>query len=256
MSLFDTHAHLNDPRFDEDRAQVLENMREAGVSLCLCVGADRESSETAVALAQAHEGIWAAVGVHPHSAKDFDETYEPWLRETLKRPKVQALGEIGLDYHYDLSPRETQRAVFARQLDLAAELDVPTILHVREAHGDVLDTLRPRRGKLPPLVLHCYSGTWETAKAYLALGCYLSLAGPVTFKKAPNLQDVARNAPLDRLLVETDSPYLAPEPKRGHRNEPAFVAHTARRVAELRGMDYEALCAGTLENGKRFFRIP
>lgn len=256
MSLFDTHSHLNDPRFDEDRERVLENMCGAGVTLCLCVGSDRDSSEGAVALAQAYEGIYAAVGVHPHSAKDFDETYEPWLRELLRQPKVQALGEIGLDYHYDFSPRETQRAVFARQLDLAAELDVPAILHVREAHGDVLEALRARRGKLPPTVLHCFSGSWETAKAYLALGCYLSLAGPVTFKKAPNLQEVAQNAPLDRLLVETDCPYLAPEPRRGRRNEPAYVAHIARRVAELRGMDYEALCAGTLENGKRFFRIP
>lgn len=255
MGLFDTHAHPTDGRFDSDREQVLSRMRETGM-LCMCVGADMESSAQSVALARENEGIYAAVGVHPHDAKTFTQADVPQLTAWLtQEPKVKALGEIGLDYYYDLSPRDVQRDVFARQLDLAYDLGKPVILHVRDAHGDTLDVLRAQAGRLPHCVLHCCSASWESAKVYLNLGCMISFAGPVTFKRSVHLQEVARNVPLDRLMIETDSPYLAPEPVRGRRNEPANVSHICRFVASLRDMDAQALCDVTRENGKRFYGI-
>lgn len=255
MGLFDTHAHPTDGRFDSDREQVLSRMRETGV-LCMCVGADMESSAQSVALARENEGIYAAVGVHPHDAKTFTQADVPQLTAWLtQEPKVKALGEIGLDYYYDLSPRDVQRDVFARQLDLAYDLGKPVILHVRDAHGDTLDVLRAQAGRLPHCVLHCCSASWESAKVYLNLGCMISFAGPVTFKRSVHLQEVARNVPLDRLMIETDSPYLAPEPVRGRRNEPANVSHICRFIASLRDMDAQVLCDVTRENGKRFYGI-
>lgn len=255
MGLFDTHAHPTDGRFDSDREQVLSRMREMDM-LCMCVGADMESSAQSVALARESEGIYAAVGVHPHDAKTFTEADVPQLTAWLtQEPKVKALGEIGLDYYYDLSPRDVQRDVFARQLDLAYELGKPVILHVRDAHGDTLDVLRAQAGRLPHCVLHCCSASWESVKIYLNLGCMISFAGPVTLKRSVHLHEVARNVPLDRLMIETDSPYLAPEPVRGRRNEPANVSHICRFVAALRGMDAQALCDVTRENGKRFYGI-
>lgn len=256
--LFDTHAHLNDERFTYDggQAALIAALRPAGVELCVCVGADMASSAEVVALSREHDFLYAAVGVHPHDAKAFTEADVPQLTRWLtQEKKVRALGEIGLDYFYDLSPRDVQKEVFSRQLDLAYELGVPACLHVRDAHGDTLDLLRAHRGRLPVMVLHCCSASWESAKVYLDLGCYVSFAGPVTFKKSVNLQEVAKNVPADRLLVETDSPYLAPEPVRGRRNDPRNVAHIARRVAEIRGMEPEALARLTFENGKRFYGI-
>ncbi|MCI7735922.1 MAG: TatD family hydrolase [Clostridiales bacterium] len=253
--LFDTHAHPTDNRFDEDRAEVLARMRE-GSMLCMCVGADMASSAASVALANAYEGIYAAVGVHPHDAKTFTEDDVPVLTRWLtQEPKVRALGEIGLDYYYDLSPRDVQKEVFACQLELAYALGKPVILHIRDAHGDTIDILRAHRDVLPACVVHCCSASWESAKMYLSLGCMISFAGPVTFKRSVNLQEVARNVPLDRLMIETDSPYLAPEPVRGRRNDPCNVAHICRFIAALRGMDAQALCDVTRENGKRFYGI-
>lgn len=255
IGLFDTHAHPTDARFDADREALLARMRE-GDMLCMCVGADMASSAASVELARQEAGIYAAVGVHPHDAKTFTEADVPVLTRWLtQEPKVRALGEIGLDYYYDLSPRDVQREVFARQLELAYTLDKPVILHIRDAHGDTLDILCSHRDALPPCVVHCCSASWESAKIYLSLGCMISFAGPVTFKRSVNLQEVAKNVPLDRLMIETDSPYLAPEPVRGRRNEPPNVAHICRFIAALRGMDAQELCDVTRENGKRFYRI-
>ena len=172
--------------------------------------------------------------------------------------RVAALGEIGLDYYYETSPREVQREVFDRQLELAWTLGKPVILHIREAHGDATDilTARERAGRLPAGVMHCYTGSWESAKTYLRMGLYISFTGAVTFKNAPKVWEVAEKMPLDRLLVETDCPYMAPVPMRGKRNEPAFVAYTARRIAELRGMDEDALAIAAWENGCRLFGLP
>lgn len=255
VGLFDTHAHVNDERFDEDRELLLSRMREADM-LCMCVGADMASSRACVELARREAMIYASVGVHPHDAKEFSEADIPVLTGWLtQEEKVVALGEIGLDYYYDLSPRDVQRDVFARQLDLAYELDKPVILHIRDAHGDTMDILRAHRERLPQCVVHCCSASWESAKVYLSLGCMISFAGPVTFKRSLNLQEVAKNMPLDRLMIETDSPYLSPEPVRGRRNDPRNVAHICRFIAQLRGMDAQALCDVTRENGKRFYRI-
>ena len=254
--LFDTHAHPTDNRFDEDRDTVLARMREWNM-LCVCVGADMPSSAQAVDLARREPGIYASVGVHPHDAKDFTEADIPVLTRWLtQEAKVVALGEIGLDYYYDLSPRDVQKDVFARQLELAYALDKPVILHIRDAHGDSMDLLRAHRDRLPPCVVHCCSASWESAKVYLSLGCMISFAGPVTLKRSAHLHEVAQKMPLDRLMIETDSPYLAPEPVRGRRNEPCNVAHICRFIAQLRGMDAQALCDVTRENGKRFYRIP
>ncbi len=251
---FDSHAHLDDPRFDEDREAVLADMRESGV-LAVCVGSNMPTSAGALAVAEAHDGLWAAVAVHPHDAKDFTDADIDQLTQWAQRPKVKAIGEIGLDYYYDLSPREVQREVFARQLELAVQLGLPAILHIRDAHGDVTDMLRARRGSLPPFVVHCFSGSWESAKGYMDMGAMVSLAGPVSFKKAVNLHEVARNVPLDRLMIETDSPYLSPEPVRGKRNDPRHVAHVAAAVAALRGEPVEVIARATLDNAKRFYRI-
>lgn len=255
--LFDTHAHPTDNRFDEDREALLASMRERGM-LCVCVGADMESSAASVELARREESIYASVGVHPHDAKAFTEDDVPVLTGWLTRePKVVALGEIGLDYYYDLSPRDVQKDVFARQLDLAYELDKPAILHIREAHGDTTDILlaRARAGRMPRGVMHCYTGSWESAKTYLNLGLYISFSGALTFKNAPKLWEVAEKAPLDRLLIETDCPYMAPVPLRGQRNEPAYIAYVCRKLAELREIDEEAAAEATFENGLRVFGL-
>ena len=252
--LFDTHAHLNDSRFDEDREEVLREMEEAGM-LNLCVGADMESSRTGIALAEQHPGLYAAVGVHPHDASSFKETDPEQLTLWLSHPKVVALGEIGLDYYYDLSPREVQRTVFVRQLRLAHELDVPVILHIRDAHGDAIEIMQRLGRDLPRCIVHCSSASWESTQIYLKMGCMISYAGPVTFKRSVRLQEAARQVPEDRLLIETDSPYLAPEPVRGRRNDPRNVQYICRFLAELRGVTPEYLCARTRENGIRFFGL-
>lgn len=254
--LFDTHCHLDDARFDGDRTAILDDMQAQGITPCVCVGADMPSSHRCRDLAHTRPWLYFAAAVHPHDAKDYGEQAHAELLALMADPKCVAWGEIGLDYYYDHSPREVQRAVFARQLDAAAAVGKPVILHVRDAHGDVTDLLRARRGSLPEGVMHCYTGSAEQARVYLDLGLYISLAGPVTFKNAPKLQAVAQLVPEDRLLIETDSPYLAPEPVRGRRNDPRNVAYVARRVAELRGVPYEQLCAQTRQNGMRLFGIP
>jgi len=253
--LFDTHSHLNDKRFDSDRDDLLERMREYDM-LTVCVGADMESSRESVEYANAYDFVYASVGVHPHDAKDFREEDIPVLKRWLtQEKKVKALGEIGLDYYYDLSPRDVQKDVFARQLDLAYELDMPVILHIRDAHGDTIDILRAHKNRLPKCVVHCCSASWESAKTYMNMDCMLSFAGPVTLKRSVNLHEIVQKMPLDRLMIETDSPYLAPEPVRGRRNEPANVSHICRFVAGLRGLDAQEMCDITRENGKRFYRI-
>ena len=255
FGLFDTHAHPTDNRFDSDREELLASMKETGM-LCVCVGADMESSAQSLELAKCVDGMYASVGVHPHDAKDFTEADVPVLTKWLTtEEKVVALGEIGLDYYYDLSPRDVQRDVFARQLDLAYELDKPVILHIRDAHGDVIDILRAHKKRLPKCVVHCCSASWESAKVYMGLDCMISFAGPVTLKRSVNLHEIAQNMPLDRLMIETDSPYLAPEPVRGRRNDPRNVAFICEFIAGLRGMDAQTLCDVTRENGKRFYRI-
>ncbi len=256
MNLFDSHCHLESESFRDDLPDVMQRMAQNGVARCILAGSDLETSRRIVAMCKAHENVFGVVGVHPHDAKGWMEDTAQALCDMQKEPRIVGIGEIGLDYFYDHSPREKQREVFVKQLLLANELGVPAVFHVRDAHGDMLQLLRANRSKLPSGVLHCFSGSVESAREYLDMGFYISFAGPVTFKNASRLQEVARYCPEDRLLVETDSPYLAPVPVRGRRNEPAHVRYVAEMVAALRGVSPEALAQTAAQNTCRLFGIP
>jgi TatD DNase family protein len=255
VALTDSHAHLTDPRLAGDARAVLERARAAGVARVLTVSAEIGDFEAVVALADAHEGVLAAVGVHPHEASAFTDAHEAALRRLAAHPKVLAIGETGLDYHYDHSPRDVQREVFRRQLRLAREVGLPVIVHTREAENDTAAILAEERADLIGGVLHCFTGTHRLAELALNLGLCISFSGVVTFTGAEEVREVAGMVPRDRLLVETDSPYLAPMPHRGRRNEPAFVRATAQRVADLRGVALEELAASTTAVFDRVFRV-
>lgn len=255
MELFDSHCHVDEPKFDEDRDEVLARMREAGVTRYAVIGSDMATSQHCLKYIQNHEGAYAAVGIHPHEAKGYQDGDLDTLAQWMKLPKVQAIGEIGLDYYYDLSPREVQQDICLKQMALARDLSVPVAFHIRDAHQDMLDMMKANRSLLTGGIIHCFSGSWEIAKEYLKLGYYISFAGPVTFKKAPKLQEAAMQVPLDRLLIETDSPYLAPEPMRGRRNEPTHVRFVCEKIAALRNMDAEELAAQTTANAMTVYRI-
>ena len=253
MRLFDTHAHYDDQRFEGDRDQVLGGLREAGVERVLNPGADLASSEQAVRLAQQSEFLYAGVGVHPHSAAEYGDAQEKRLAELLAQPKVRALGEIGLDYHYDFSPREQQKACFERQLALAKALDVPVIIHEREACQDCLEILKA--SGVEKGVVHCFSGSLETAKILVEMGLYLSFTGVITFKNSRRAPEVVRWVPADRIMIETDAPYLAPEPRRGRRNDSSLLPYINQAVAAFRGISEEEAARITWENGLHFFDI-
>ena len=253
--LIDSHAHLDDPKFNKDRDRLIKSLKQNDISLVINVGADVSSSIKSVKLADEYENIYAAVGVHPHSAKEMDDSTIDVLKAFAKRDKVVAIGEIGLDFHYDNSPRDIQRKWFIEQIKLAKELNMPIIVHSRDADQETFDILKEEADERLRGVLHCYSGSAEMAKDYIDLGFYISLAGPVTFKNARKPKEVAKVVPMDKLLIETDSPYLTPEPHRGKRNEPLYVRHVASMIAELRGMDFEDVGRITSENTKRLFNI-
>lgn len=255
LQLFDSHCHIDDPRFDKDREQVLANMEKMKVVGCVCVGADMPTSKSSMSMADAYKGIYASVGVHPHEAKLFKADDLKTLEEWSKNPKVVAIGEIGLDYYYDHSPRDIQMEAFLAQLDLAYVLDKPVIFHVREAHGPMLELLRRRKGSLPDGVMHCFSGSLESALEYIRLGFSIGIGGPVTFKNAPKVRRVIEHMPLDKLLIETDSPYLSPDPFRGKRNEPANVFYIAQKIAEIRNMPIEDIGEITTNNAKLLYRL-
>ena len=252
---FDSHCHVDEEQFDEDREAVLARMRENGVTRCAVIGSDMETSRRAAAFAAARSGVAAAGGFHPHEASRFREEDLEELREMYQSGRIRVIGEIGLDYYYDHSPRDVQRAVCIRQMELAWELGAPVAYHIRDAHPDMLEIMKGMKAKLTGGIIHCFSGSAEMAKEYLKLGYYISFAGPLTFKKAPRLQEAAKLIPRDRLLIETDSPYMAPEPVRGRRNEPANVRYVGMKLAELRGEDPEETAAYTTENAKAVYRI-
>jgi len=246
--LFDSHAHLDAPQFDEDREALLASLPEQGIAACLTCGSDVASSQASIALAEQHDFIFAAAGIHPHEVAKAGEGNLEEIVAMLAHPKVLALGEIGLDFYYDFSPRALQEEVFKKQLDIAYELGKPVVIHVREAHGATIELLTNNRDRLPKGVLHCYSGSAESVKVYEKLGFNISFAGSVTFKNAEKLRLAAQAVSPDRLLIETDSPYLAPVPHRGKRNDPGKVGEICRLLAEIRGVSYEEMAALTCRN--------
>lgn len=253
--LIDSHAHLDDQKFDIDRDMIIKNLKNNGIELVINIGSDLQTSIASVSLAEKHENIYAAVGVHPHSADEVDDSTIEILKSFAKREKVVAIGEIGLDYYYDNSPRDLQRKWFKEQLKLAKQVDLPVVIHTREAAQETFDILKEAQDGSLRGVLHCYSGSAEMAAEYIKLGFYISFAGPVTFKNAKAIREVAKVVPLDKLLVETDCPYLTPEPHRGKRNEPIFVKYTAGIIADIRGITYEELAKATNRNTRELFKI-
>jgi TatD DNase family protein len=260
MRLVDSHCHIDGIQFDEDRDEVVARARAAGVAAMLTVGTGDSRTDDfsrAVGVAERYDNVFASVGVHPHDAKLYDDQAESHLIDLTKREKVIAWGEIGLDYYYDHSPRDVQVDVFRRQIRKARELDLPIIIHSRDSDDETVSILTEEcsydgfRGG----VMHCFGGTPAMAEALMKIGFFISFAGNVTFKKAENLRDAARVVPLDQLLVETDCPFLTPVPNRGKRNEPAFVVHTARFMAEIKGVAPELLAETTTENFLRLFRV-
>lgn len=251
---FDSHAHLDDGRFDADRAEIFADLPRHGVGLLMNVGCDLPSSERSVALAHAYDFVYAAVGSHPDDAASVDGRLLDRYRALAADPRVRAIGEIGLDYHYEDVPRARQIIAFEQQLELAEALKLPVIVHEREAHGDAMDIVRRHpdaRG-----VFHCFSGSAEMALWLAERGWYLGFTGVVTFKNARRAVEAVAALPLDRILIETDCPYMAPEPHRGHRNDSRLVPLVADRIAAIRGLDPHTVETATTENAKRLFRIP
>jgi TatD DNase family protein len=254
--LIDTHAHIDDEKFDLDREEVLKNAKDNGIELIINPGADEESSRRAVALSEKNDMIYAAVGFHPHDAKAFDtKIHGELLRQWSKKEKVVAIGEIGLDYHYDLSPRDVQQRVLIEQIKIAKEAGLPIVIHNRESMEDMMHILKENFTPEYGGVMHSYSGSVEMAKIFLDMGFYLSISGTVTFKNARKLPEVVAMMPLNRLLVETDSPYLTPTPNRGKRNEPQYVRYVASTIASIRGVKEELIWEKTSENARKVFNI-
>ena len=250
---FDTHAHYDDERFDADRHELMSAFPDEGVSLILNPGCDAVSSGKAVEYAETYPHVYAAVGWHPHEADAFDEESKELIRSWCALPKVKAIGEIGLDYYYDFSPRERQREVFRAQMELARELDMPVIIHDRDAHGECMEIIR----EFPDVrgVFHCYSGSAEMGRQILDMGWYLSFTGAITFKNARKAIETIEICPMDRIMVETDSPYLAPVPHRGKRNDSRELRYVCEKIAEVKGISPGDVARISMENGKRFFGI-
>jgi TatD DNase family protein len=258
MELIDSHAHIDFPQFDEDRSEMLERARAAGVStlLAIGIGPGPEKLDAAIPFSEKNDWIYASVGIHPHEAQKVTQQHLDELARLAEHPRVIAWGETGLDYHYDFSPREAQQRVFREQLRLSARAKLPVIIHCREAWPDCLEILEEDwRGTELGGILHCFSGTLEEAQRGIAMGFMISFAGNATYPKAKNLRDIAREVPLEKMLIETDSPYLAPQPFRGKRNEPAYVAEVARTLAGVRDLAPEEFAAATAENFRRFFHL-
>lgn len=253
--IFDSHAHYDDEQFDPDREELLgKRLPEAGVCGILNMGADLQGCRDTVALTEQYDYVYGAVGIHPECAKELPDDWLSLLRELLRKEKIVAVGEIGLDYHWlDACPKARQQEVFTAQLELAKELSLPVAVHDREAHADTLELLKRYR---PQGVVHCFSGSVEMAREVLKLGMYLGIGGVVTFKNARHAVEVAKEIPLDRLLLETDAPYMAPAPYRGKRNDSSLIVYVAKRISELRGEAPEVILRAAAENARRLFQIP
>jgi len=251
----DTHAHLQWASFDKDREHVISRARKAGVERLVNIGFDLDGSRKAIELAEKHKGLYSTVGIHPHNAGQLNQAVLDKLRKLCEETKVVAIGEIGLDYYRNLSSREAQKKAFTAQLLLAEELELPVVIHDREAHRDILEMLSKFFGKIDG-VMHCFSGSREMAEQCIKSEFYISIAGPVTFPNAHKLHEIAKWTDLNRILLETDSPWLAPQDVRGKRNEPAFLLSIAKKIAELRGITLDELAETTTRNAKEVFQIP
>lgn len=252
--IFDSHAHYDDEQFDADRDAILDEIHKSGIARIVNVASDIESSYKCIELSEKYDWIYASAGIHPEFADTVNDETLAELEGLFKKNKVVALGEIGLDYYYDDVPREVQRDAFRRQLELAVKLDIPVIIHDREAHGDTLSIVQSFGGKVKG-IMHCFSGSREFAEQMLKLGFYISFSGSVTFKNAVKLSEAADFVPDDRILAETDCPYLAPVPNRGKRNSSLFLPDTIRFLANLRSTPYDEMCRITYDNACRVFGI-
>ena len=251
-NIFDSHAHYNDEQFDIDRDSLLASLPEAGITGIVNCGTDVKSSLDSIEMAEKYPFVYAACGYHPEAAAEADDAKLAEIEKMLRHKKCVALGEIGLDYHYDFVPRDIQLEIFEKQLQIAVRNDIPVIVHDREAHADTMALLKKYN---PKGVLHCFSGSVETAKEVLSLGMYIGLGGAVTFKNAVKPVEVAAMIPLDRLLLETDCPYMSPVPKRGKRNQSDYIEYVAEKIAEIRNISARELLDVTAENAKRLFSI-
>ncbi|MGG3915497.1 TatD family hydrolase [Rossellomorea vietnamensis] len=253
--LFDTHVHLNAEQFDEDLEEVLSRAREAGVGKMVVVGFDRPTINRAMELIGQYDFLYAAIGWHPVDAIDMNDEDLAWIEDLSQHPKVVAIGEMGLDYHWDKSPKDVQKEVFRKQIQLAKKVKLPIVIHNREATQDIVDILREEGAEEVGGIMHCFSGSPEIAQECVEMNFYISLGGPVTFKNAKKPKEVAKEIPLEKLLIETDCPYLAPHPYRGKRNEPAYVKLVAEQIAELKEVSLEEVEKITTENAIKLFNI-
>ena len=252
----DTHVHLNAEQYNEDLQDVIDRALEAGVNQMVVIGFDQKTIKRAIELAEEYEFIYAVVGWHPVDAIDCTDQDLQWIEELASHPKVVAIGETGLDYHWDKSPKEIQQQVFRKQIQLAQRVNLPLVIHNRDATEDVVRILQEERAEKTGGVMHCYGGSVETAKICIDMNFMISLGGPVTFKNAKKPKEVATEIPLEWLMIETDAPYLAPHPHRGKRNEPGLVPLVAEEIARLKGITIEAVALATTENAKRFYKLP
>ncbi|MCC8169580.1 MAG: TatD family hydrolase [Oscillospiraceae bacterium] len=253
--LFDSHAHYNDKRFSEDADEILSSMRENNVGMILNSCSEIAEIPDIFRLCEKYPFMYASIGVHPHEVENLTEKDMDVLREYSKNPKVRAIGEIGLDYFYDFSPRDTQKKWFAEQVELAKELRLPVVIHDRDAHKDSMDILREHEVREVGGVFHCYAGSVEMAKEILDWGMYIAFGGSLTFKKSVRPKEVAAYVPLDRIVIETDCPYLTPEPHRGKRNSSFYIHYVAEKLAEIKGIGVEEVENSTFKNAKRLFKI-
>jgi len=253
--LIDSHAHLEMPDFEKDLEAVIQRAKESGVESIFTVGTEKKDWKRALEIANSHPSIHAILGVHPHNAKEIDHQTYPMLKELCRDGKVKAFGEIGLDFFRNLSPRETQLRRFREQIGLAKELGLPIVIHDRDAHQETLEILKSENAEECGGIIHCFSGDYEMAKACIDMGFYISIPGSITFKNAENLREIVKKIPLESLLVETDAPFLTPEPFRGKRNEPSYVRYTAQKLAEVKKASFEKVAEVTTGNALRVYRL-
>jgi TatD DNase family protein len=253
--LIDSHAHLEMPEFKKDLEAVIQRAKESGVEYIFTVGTERKDWKKALEIANSHPSIYAILGVHPHNAKEIDDQTYPMLKEFCRNGKVKAFGEIGLDFFRNLSPQDIQLKRFREQIGLAKELGLPIVVHDREAHQETMEILKSEKAEECGGIIHCFSGNFEMAKFCIEMGFYISIPGSISFKNAEGLREVVKKIPLESLLVETDAPFLTPEPFRGKRNEPSYVRYTAQKVAEIKNVSFERVAEVTTENALRVYKL-